>query len=117
MARRLLVAAVLTVPVTLLAMVGPLQFDYWQWVSLVLAAPVVFWSGLPFHRSALNEVRHRMPGMDTLVSLGTLAAFAWSVVDWLPGEDAVNADLDMARAAQDLAAFVAGDQLTGIVAR
>jgi Cu+-exporting ATPase len=78
-ARRLLVAAVLTVPVVLLAMVPALQFTWWQWVSLALATPVVLWAGWPFHRAAYVNLRHATSTMDTLVSLGTLAAYGWSV--------------------------------------
>ncbi|MFD7189670.1 heavy metal translocating P-type ATPase [Streptomyces sp. NPDC059914] len=77
--RRLTVSAVLAVPVVLLAMVPPLQFDYWQWLSLTLAAPVVVWGGLPFHRATWANLRHGAATMDTLVSLGTLAAFGWSL--------------------------------------
>lgn len=76
---RLWVSAVLSVPVVLLAMVPPWQFDYWQWLSLTLAAPVVVWGGLPFHRAAWTNLRHGAATMDTLVSLGTLAAFGWSL--------------------------------------
>ncbi|GAA3736390.1 heavy metal translocating P-type ATPase [Micromonospora maritima] len=76
---RLWVSAVLTLPVILLAMVPAWQFDYWQWASLTLAAPVVVWGGLPFHRAALVNLRHGAATMDTLVSLGTLAAFGWSL--------------------------------------
>ncbi|MFD6715805.1 carbonate dehydratase [Micromonospora sp. TSRI0369] len=76
---RLWVSAVLTVPVIVLAMVPAWQFDYWQWASLTLAAPVVVWGGLPFHRAALVNLRHGAATMDTLVSLGTLAAFGWSL--------------------------------------
>ncbi len=76
---RLLVSAVLTVPVILLAMVPPLQFPFWQWVSLALAAPVVIWGGWPFHRAAALNLRHGAATMDTLVSLGTGAAFLWSL--------------------------------------
>jgi len=76
---RLLVSAVLTAPVFLLAMVPALQFDAWQWLSLNLAAPVVLWGGWPFHRAAWLNVRHAAATMDTLISLGTLAALAWSV--------------------------------------
>ncbi|MDX6407530.1 MAG: P-type Cu+ transporter [Gaiellaceae bacterium] len=78
--RRLVISAVLTLPVLLLAMVSPLQFDYWQWLSLQLATPVVFWGGWPFHRAALVNLRHGAATMDTLISLGTLAAWSWSVV-------------------------------------
>jgi Cu+-exporting ATPase len=77
--RRLVVSAVLAVPVVLLAMVPALQFDNWQWLSLTLAAPVVVWGGLPFHRAAWTNARHGAATMDTLVSLGTLAAFGWSL--------------------------------------
>ncbi|MEU5233822.1 heavy metal translocating P-type ATPase, partial [Streptomyces anulatus] len=77
--QRLGVSAALAVPVVLLAMVPALQFDYWQWLSLTLAAPVVVWGGLPFHRAAWTNLRHGAATMDTLVSLGTLAAFGWSL--------------------------------------
>ncbi|MET9758123.1 heavy metal translocating P-type ATPase [Streptomyces sp. NPDC006372] len=77
--RRLLVSAALAVPVVLLAMVPALQFDNWQWLSLTLAAPVAVWGGLPFHRAAWTNARHGAATMDTLVSLGTLAAFGWSL--------------------------------------
>ncbi|MEO3925630.1 heavy metal translocating P-type ATPase [Micromonosporaceae bacterium B7E4] len=76
---RLLVSLVLTVPVIALAMVPAWQFDYWQWLSLTLAAPVVAYGGLPFHRAAWINLRHGAATMDTLISLGTLAAFGWSV--------------------------------------
>ncbi|MFD5399196.1 heavy metal translocating P-type ATPase [Streptomyces sp. NPDC127097] len=77
--QRLTVSAVLAVPVIVLAMVPALQFPFWQWLSLTLAAPVVVWGGLPFHRAAWTNLRHGAATMDTLVSLGTLAAFGWSV--------------------------------------
>ena len=77
--QRLVVSAVLTVPVVALAMVPAWQFDYWQWLSLTLAAPVVVWGGWPFHRAAWTNLRHGATTMDTLVSLGTLAAFGWSL--------------------------------------
>ncbi|MET8256613.1 heavy metal translocating P-type ATPase [Micromonospora sp. NPDC005205] len=76
---RLWVSVALSVPVVLLAMVPAWQFDYWQWLSLTLAAPVVVWGGLPFHRAAWTNLRHGAATMDTLVSLGTLAAFGWSL--------------------------------------
>lgn len=76
---RVLVSALLSVPVILLAMVPPWQFDNWQWLSLTLAAPVVVWGGAPFHRAAWVNARHGATTMDTLVSVGTLAAFGWSV--------------------------------------
>ncbi|MFG2145032.1 heavy metal translocating P-type ATPase [Streptomyces sp. NPDC048696] len=76
---RLIVSALLAAPVVLLAMVPSLQFDNWQWLSLTLAAPVVVWGGLPFHRAAAVNLRHGAASMDTLVSVGTLAAFVWSL--------------------------------------
>ncbi|MDT7610745.1 MAG: P-type Cu+ transporter [Pseudonocardiales bacterium] len=77
--QRLLVSAALSIPVIVLAMVPPAQFDYWQWASLTLAAPVVVWGGWPFHLAAWRNLRHGAATMDTLISLGTLAAFGWSV--------------------------------------
>jgi Cu+-exporting ATPase len=76
---RLVISAVLTVPVVLLSMVSAWQFDNWQWLSLTLAAPVVAWGAWPFHRAAWVNLRHGTSTMDTLISLGTLAAFGWSV--------------------------------------
>ncbi|QJA00644.1 copper-translocating P-type ATPase [Leifsonia sp. PS1209] len=76
---RLIVSAALTVPVVLLAMIPAWQFWGWQWVSLLLATPVVLWGGWPFHRSAAINLRHGAATMDTLVSLGTAAAYLWSV--------------------------------------
>ncbi|GHH32844.1 heavy metal translocating P-type ATPase [Streptomyces candidus] len=77
--QRLTVCAVLAAPVILLSMVPALQFDNWQWLSLTLAAPVVVWGALPFHRAAWTNLRHGAATMDTLVSVGTLAAFGWSL--------------------------------------
>ncbi|WP_404815520.1 heavy metal translocating P-type ATPase [Streptomyces thermolineatus] len=77
--QRLLVSLVLSVPVIAMAMIPALQFTNWQWLSLTLAAPVVVWGGLPFHRAAWTNLRHGAATMDTLVSLGTLAAFGWSL--------------------------------------
>lgn len=79
MRQRLLVSAALTVPVVVLAMVPAWQFDFWQWLSLTLAAPVVVWGAWPFHRAAWVNLRHGAATMDTLVSMGVLAAFGWSV--------------------------------------
>ena len=76
---RLLVSAALTVPVVVLAMVPPLQFENWQWLSLALAAPVAVWGAWPFHRAAGVNARHGAATMDTLISLGVLAAFGWSL--------------------------------------
>ena len=76
---RLLISAALTLPVLVLAMVPPAQFTNWQWLSLTLASPVVVWGGWPFHYAAFMNLRHRAATMDTLVSMGTLAAFGWSL--------------------------------------
>ncbi|MFG2647111.1 heavy metal translocating P-type ATPase [Streptomyces sp. NPDC048436] len=77
--QRLIGSALLSLPVVLLAMIPALQFDNWQWLSLTLAAPVVVWGGYPFHRAAFTNLRHGAATMDTLVSVGTLAAFGWSL--------------------------------------
>ena len=77
--QRLLVSAVLSIPVVAMAMVPAWQFTYWQWASLALAAPVVVWGAWPFHRAAWTNLRHGATTMDTLVSLGVLAAFGWSL--------------------------------------
>lgn len=77
--RRLIVAAVGALPVMVLSMISGLQFDGWQWVCLVLAAPVVTWSAMPFHRAAWRNARHGATTMDTLVSLGVIAASLWSL--------------------------------------
>jgi Cu+-exporting ATPase len=76
---RLVISAVLSVPVVAMAMVPALQFDNWQWLSLTLAAPVVVWGAWPFHRAAWVNLRHGAATMDTLISVGTLAAFGWSL--------------------------------------
>ncbi|MFD8303043.1 heavy metal translocating P-type ATPase [Streptomyces sp. NPDC059690] len=76
---RFTVSALLALPVVLLSMIPALQFDNWQWLSLTLAAPVVVWGALPFHRAAWTNARHGAATMDTLVSVGTLAAFGWSL--------------------------------------
>ncbi|MGW6727225.1 heavy metal translocating P-type ATPase [Nocardia sp. NPDC055029] len=76
---RLLVSLVLTVPVIAMAMIPALQFTNWQWLSLTLAAPVVVWGALPFHKAAWTNLKHATATMDTLVSIGVLAAFGWSL--------------------------------------
>lgn len=76
---RLIGSIVLSVPVILLAMIPALQFTYWQWLSLTLAAPVIVWGAWPFHRAAWVNLRHGAATMDTLISLGTSAAFVWSL--------------------------------------
>ena len=85
---RLVVAAALTGPLVILTMVSSARFDGWEWVALALATPVVFWAGWPFHVAALKNARHRSTTMDTLISLGTLAAWSWSAVVLAGGLDA-----------------------------
>ena len=75
---RLIGSTILAVPVVALSMVMAAQFPGWQWVVLALATPIVFWGGYPFHTAALNSARHGTSTMDTLVSIGTLAAYLWS---------------------------------------
>ncbi|HEY0891084.1 MAG TPA: heavy metal translocating P-type ATPase [Nocardioides sp.] len=77
--QRLLISTVLTIPVIAMAMVPALQFTHWQWLSLTLAAPVVAWGAWPFHKAAWTNLRHGASTMDTLISLGTLAALGWSL--------------------------------------
>ncbi|MET8515634.1 heavy metal translocating P-type ATPase [Streptomyces sp. NPDC005077] len=77
--QRLFVSLALSVPVVLMAMIPALQFDNWQWLSLTLAAPVVVWGAFPFHKAAFTNARHGAATMDTLVSIGTLAALGWSL--------------------------------------
>ena len=77
--RRLVVAVVLATPVILLAMIPPLQFDYWQWVSFALATPVILWAGWPFHKATWVNLKHGAATMDTLITVGTSAAFLWSL--------------------------------------
>ncbi len=77
--QRLLISSLLALPVIALAMIPSLQFDAWQWLSLTLAAPVVTWGAWPFHKAAWTNVRHAAATMDTLISVGTTAAFGWSL--------------------------------------
>ncbi|SDJ93290.1 Cu+-exporting ATPase [Actinopolyspora mzabensis] len=83
--QRLTVSALLSIPVIAMAMVPVLQFTYWQWISLTLAAPVLVWGALPFHRATWTNLRHGAVTMDTLISLGTSAAFGWSLYALLFG--------------------------------
>ena len=85
---RLAVALLLTAPLTAVAMIPQLQFDGWEWLALALATPVVFWCGLGFHRATLLNARHAAATMDTLISVGTLAAWTWSVIVLVGGIDA-----------------------------
>ncbi|MDX6375706.1 MAG: P-type Cu+ transporter, partial [Gaiellaceae bacterium] len=77
--RRLIASTILTLPVLAMAMIPALQFDSWQWLALQLATPVVFWAGWPFHRAAFENLRHGAATMDTLISVGTLSAWGWSM--------------------------------------
>jgi len=77
--QRLIGAVVLSVPVIAMSMIPALQFTYWQWLSLALAAPVVIWAAWPFHRAAWVNLRHGAATMDTLISIGVSAAFLWSL--------------------------------------
>jgi Cu+-exporting ATPase len=83
--QRLIGSAVLSVPVIALAMIPAIQFTYWQWISLTLAAPVLVWAAWPFHKAAWANLRHGAATMDTLISMGTLSAFAWTVYALLWG--------------------------------
>lgn len=76
---RLMGSVILSIPVIAMAMIPALQFNYWQWASLVLAAPVIVWAAWPFHKAAWTNLRHGAATMDTLISLGTLSAFVWSL--------------------------------------
>ena len=84
--RRLLISATLAIPVAVLSMVPPLQFSSWQWWALALATPVVVWGAWPFHRAAWANARHATATMDTLISVGVLAAFTWSLYALVLGE-------------------------------
>ena len=83
---RLVVAATLGIPVLLISMINTLQFTNWQWLMFTMAAPVVLWAAYPFHRAAWKNLRHGAATMDTLISVGTLAAFGWSVYALFRGE-------------------------------
>jgi Cu+-exporting ATPase len=76
---RLVTSAILAVPVIALGMIPALQFNFWQWASLTLAAPVVTWAAWPFHKAAWTNLRHGAATMDTLISLGVISAFTWSL--------------------------------------
>ncbi len=93
--RRLLISTALSVPVIPLSMIPAMQFDNWQWLVLQLATPVVIWGGWPFHKAAWVNLRHRTVTMDTLVSVGTLAAWLWSVYALFLG-DAGSTDMRIA---------------------
>jgi P-type Cu+ transporter len=88
--RRLIAAALLSVPVLLISMIPALQFDNFQWLSLQLVTPVVLWAGWPFHRAAWANARHGAATMDTLISVGTLAAWLWSLYALFLGDAGMN---------------------------
>jgi Cu+-exporting ATPase len=132
-ALRLLVSALLTIPVVALAMVRPWQFDGWQWLSLALAVPVVSWGAWPFHRAAWIQARHGTATMDTLISLGVLASFAWSLYAlvlgdageigmqmpfaWAPGATAGSTEIYLEVATGVTTLILAGRFLEGLAAR
>src|SRR4051795_7936151 len=93
--RRLILATLLSVPALLLAMIPALQFDNFQWLSLNLVTPVVLWAAWPFHQAAWTNLKHGAATMDTLVSLGTLAAWLWSLYALFLGDAGMN-DMRMA---------------------
>ena len=96
--RRVLISTALTLPVLVMAMVPAAQFDHWQWISLALASPVVVWGGWPFHRAAWTNLRHGAATMDTLISVGTLAAYGWSLYALLftpAGDDGMQMAFDL----------------------
>ncbi|WP_366917644.1 heavy metal translocating P-type ATPase [uncultured Pseudokineococcus sp.] len=127
--RRVVGAVALAVPVVVLAMVPAVQFPAWQWVSLALALPAVLWAGWPFHRAAWVNLRHGAATMDTLVSVGTLAALAWSLyalvlgdageigmrhgVTWLAGEADGSGSIYLEAAAGVTAFVLVGRYLEG----
>ncbi|TML19623.1 MAG: copper-translocating P-type ATPase [Actinobacteria bacterium] len=84
--RRWLISAILALPVVVISMISSLQFDRWQWLCLALATPVALWGAWPFHRAAWLNARHASATMDTLISLGTLAAFGWSLYALVLGD-------------------------------
>ena len=117
--RRLVVAVVLGVPVVLISMVPALMFDGWQWVAGALATPVVFWSGWPYHRATWMNLRHRAVTMDTLVTVGTVSAWLWSVVALLflgAGSSGSSGMSDMAGTATGSGAHVYFETATVVTA-
>ncbi|MDX6662494.1 MAG: P-type Cu+ transporter, partial [Solirubrobacterales bacterium] len=88
--RRLIFSALASLPVLLMSMIPSLQFDNWQWLSLQLATPVVLWGAWPFHRAAWANAKHATATMDTLISIGTLAAWLWSLYALFLGDAGMN---------------------------
>jgi P-type Cu+ transporter len=93
---RLLASVALSVPVIAMAMLAALQFRHWQWISLALATPVVAWAAWPFHKATWMNLRHGAATMDTLISVGVLAAFSWSLYALLSGTAADSLYLEVA---------------------
>ncbi|WP_149562925.1 heavy metal translocating P-type ATPase [Streptomyces cacaoi] len=117
--QRLIGSVVLAVPVIAMAMVPALQFQYWQWLSLTLAAPVVVWGAWPFHRAAWTNLRHGAATMDTLISLGTSAAMLWSL--WAlffgtAGEPGMTHHFELSIARTDGAANIYLEAAAGVTA-
>ncbi|HEX5201601.1 MAG TPA: heavy metal translocating P-type ATPase [Actinoplanes sp.] len=114
---RLIAAVVLSVPVIAMAMIPALQFTYWQWASLTLAAPVIVWAAWPFHRAAWTNLRHGAATMDTLISMGTLSAFACSVYALFlgtAGEPGMKHPFELTLAPSDGAANLYLEVATGV---
>jgi Cu+-exporting ATPase len=88
--QRLIFCALLAVPVLAMSMISPLQFDNWQWLSLTMSTPVVLWGAWPFHRAAWTNLKHATATMDTLISLGTLSAWLWSMYALFFGDAGMN---------------------------
>ncbi len=120
---RLIGAGVLSLPVLALSMIPALQFEFWQWLALNLATPVVLWAGWPFHRAAWQNLKHGTATMDTLISVGTLAAWGWSVAALfflgagMPGmEMSMQLVLDRGAGTEHIYLEVAGAVITFILA-
>jgi len=116
--QRLVGAVVLSVPVIAMAMVPALQFTYWQWLSLTLTAPVVVWAAWPFHRAALINLRHGAATMDTLISVGTTAAFVWSLYALFfgtAGEPGMTHAFELSVAPTDGAANIYLEAAAGVI--
>ena len=93
---RLTVSIIAGVPVVAMSMISALQFDNWKWWALALSVPVVVWSAAPFHKAAAMNARHRATTMDTLISLGIIAAMGWSVWAMVWGNASDHNEMDMA---------------------
>ena len=115
---RVIVSATLTIPVIALAMVPALQFTYWQWLSLTLAAPVIVWAALPFHKATWTNFKHATATMDTLISMGTVAALSWSLYALFfgtAGEPGMTHPFELTTARSDGAANIYLEVGAGVV--